>query len=102
MSNIRSLRDVPSIKLQTKTLIVNGVIHRKDSWKDTYGNEYEKVNGKYQLLKNPKVTQDDNDEFTIMICCCIICVLTIVFLLGMSVGSIKMKRIQNVEKNVRN
>lgn len=49
---IRGLNDAPSIYQYEKTVIKKGVIVKQKIWKDTNGNELEKVGSKFMLKKN--------------------------------------------------
>jgi len=61
---IRGLNDLPTIYQQEKTVIRKGVIHKQKVWKDTNGNELEKVSDnppKFAIKRNPKhATYYDN------------------------------------------
>ncbi len=92
MSNIFRLSDPPTVHAQTKTTIVDGVIQRKLVWKDTRGHEYEKVNGKLQLpgCKQVQIVEPvAQPEFDMLLFCCALSVLTMIFLCGVAVGTIR-------------
>jgi len=93
---LRTLYDPPTIYQTTKTTIVHGVIQRKDIWKDTKGNEYNKLNGKFTPMLNQvkhvprtflEMEQELTSSFDLLTVCIIIGFLLIVFLCGFLVGS---------------
>jgi hypothetical protein len=92
MSNIRKCSDPPTIFCETKTTIVKGNIQKKKIWKSTNGQEYEKINGKFQLVK--MITplshcEMENNNNNMLFICCILSVVTMIFLFGVSVGSMR-------------
>jgi len=105
MSNIRKCSDSPTIFSQTKVTIVNGNIQRKLIWKDTIGHEYEKINGKFKII--PKAFSQTKYDYVsnyvyeqengtnILAICCVISVITMIFLFGIAVGSLKSKDVVN-------
>lgn len=63
----RGLNDLPTIYQQDKTVIRNGVIHKQKIWKDTNGNELEKISDnppKFAVKRNPKqASYYENNQF---------------------------------------
>jgi hypothetical protein len=47
MGRVHQLSDLPSMHRTTKTTIKDGVIVREPVWKDTVGNEFDRVKGKF-------------------------------------------------------
>lgn len=92
----RTLYDPPTIYQTTKTTIVHGVIQRKDIWKDTKGNEYNKLNGKFTPMINQvkhvprtflEMEQELTSSFDFLTICIIVGFLFLIFLCGLLVGS---------------
>jgi hypothetical protein len=92
MSNIRKISDLPFVFCETKTTIVKGSIQKKKVWKDVRGQEYEKINGKFQLVKMSTPLSHcemENNNNNMLFICCILSVVTMIFLFGVSVGSMR-------------
>lgn len=51
MAIIKKLTDPPSLHEIVKTTIVNGLVVRKMIWRDTMGNEFDKINNKFTLKR---------------------------------------------------
>jgi len=63
---IHGLNDLPTIYQQEKTVIRKGVIHKQKIWKDTNGNELEKISDnppKFAIKRNPKHATYDSPNF---------------------------------------
>jgi hypothetical protein len=91
MSNIRKISDPDTIFCETKTTIVKGVIQKKKVWKNVKGQEYEKVNGKFQPIRliAPVSTFEMENNNNVLFICCVLSIITMIFLFGVSVGSMR-------------
>jgi hypothetical protein len=91
MSNIRKISDPFTIFCETKTTIVKGVIQKKKIYKDTKGQEYEKVNGKFQPIRliAPVSTFEMENNNNVLFICCVLSIITMIFLFGVSIGSMR-------------
>jgi hypothetical protein len=118
---MKTIHDSPTIHSFVKTTIEKGIVKRTVFWKDTMGNNYDKINGvfvpknppppKYVVYQsspssqnsenNTNVSQQTVENTELFIFCCLVSIVVLSFLGGFFLGILRTRRQQD-ETNIKN